>query len=518
MKMVRAIALAVLSSVVLIDHAHAGPIELFKAAALDPSQPDEVIAPYMYGQAGMFISDDAGKDYKLLCSSQISSSVANDQIRVVANGGSIYIGSFDGVYRGDKTGCNFSAVPELVKHFIGDVQVDPLDPKRMYVVTADPSPANNGIFMNDGSPGATFSAYGTQEPLFVNTLDVVKNGTARRYYETGVKNDPMTNAVRYFVRVSDDEGKTWVENEYPIGMYGPMDEYAEFAIMAIDPQNIDHVIARVSRSELADTVLYSPMQGKAGSWVMLAEVGVLDAVTFAPDGALYFGDDDQASPGLFVVDKPGDMPRSLSTKWKVGCLTYDAPHQRMLACNDFRFGTADLTSGAFSLLFDMRCAPSFVECPGAMPAHDVCATQLLAAYCGVSHYPIAPLCDGYDQGQDAAQYRADIGYSCVEGVAVSTPDSTDAGASAAGSGGTGVVGPASAGSGGSSVASSAAQGGAPAAGAAPAAAGASAPAPATKSGGCGVLFARSDAGRSGLACGALGLLALVLFQRRRRRA
>ena len=166
-------------------------------------------------------------------------------------------------------------------------------------------------------------------------------------------------------------------------------------MLAVDPNNPDHIVAAVTRDMDVDDLVYSPSQGKAGSWTLLGEVTTLQAAVFKPDGSLVYGDDDQTTPGLFVIDKIGNKPQQISKDWKVGCLQYDATHSRMYACKDWQFGTADLTTGAFSLMLDMRKADKFVECPGKPPAADTCKTQLLAAYCGISHYPEAPLCDGY---------------------------------------------------------------------------------------------------------------------------
>ena len=46
----------------------------------------------------------------------------------------------------------------------------------------------------------------------------------------------------------------------------------------------------------------------------------------------------------------------------------------------------------------MRCAEHWNECPNknAAALHTVCEAQLIAGYCGVTHYPLAPVCDGYD--------------------------------------------------------------------------------------------------------------------------
>ena len=496
----------------------AGPIELFNQAVADPTMPQQIIAPFMYGGGGMFISKDGGKSYGLLCSTAADVSLFNANPTVALSGGSLFMGVFGALWRATKEGCDFAKVPELAGNYVSAVARDPFDPMRTYVTTSNNPEMKgpNGIWMNDAAKGAAFTAIGSKDPILINTLHVVRVGEKRRFYETGVNVDSAD--AQYFVRVSNDEGATWAEHEYKLDQFGPKDKLAEFSIMAIDPQNPDRLIGRVKRSSMVDTVLYSPMQGQPGSWMQLAEVKAFEAVAFTPDGKLFFGDNDQASKALLVVEKPGDAPKMLSSNWKVGCLTYDSARQRLLGCYDFRLGTVDQSTGELSVELDMRCAEHFNDCPNKAPEQlkADCQGQLLQDFCNLSHYPLAPLCGGYDRGTDQESFFNELTFTCSAGKVINKPD----GGAQAGSGASAVAGasadagssttPPTAGSGGIRANATPAGQGALAGARAPAA---SAP---TKSGGCGGCVAAGGA-ESDLGSAFLCLAALAVLARRRAR-
>lgn len=520
MKMKRAWTSTWLACLALVFNAgrvHAGPIELFNEAVVDPALPQQIIAPFMYGGGGMFISKDGGKRYGLLCSTATDVSLLNANPSIALSGGSLFMGIFGALWRGSKDGCDFAKVPELDGDYVSAVARDPIDPMRTYVTTSNnPSMKGpNGILMNDAAKGMTFIAFGSKGDYLINTLHVAKNGEARRFYQTGVKigeKEPL-----YYVRVSDDDGATWTDHEYKLDQFGPKDALAEFAIMAVDPKNPDRLIGRVKRSSMVDTVLYSPMKGQPGSWVQVAEVKAFEAVAFTPDGRMFFGDNDQSSKALLVVEKPGDAPKMLTDTWKVGCLTYDSARERLLGCYDFRFGTVDQTTGALAVELDMRCAERFNECPNKSQEqlHEMCKGQLLQDFCNLSHYPLAPLCDGYDRGADQDSFLRELTFTCEAGKVINKPDTVEqipvgnggaagapapvagstAAAPAAGSGGRGAAG----------------QSSTPTSGAGGAAAPPSTP---PENGGCAV----AAGGDNGLSEAFLCLLALGSVRRRRGRA
>ena len=434
--------------------AHAGPVELFRNTQQNPTAPDQLVAAYIYGGGGLFVSNDGGKSFGLMCSGAQNPKLKFErEINefVMSGTGDIYIGLFNGLWRGQSNGCGFAEVPELSGNIIGAVAVDPIDPKRVYVgtsngYTADNMPRANNLWLNDGTSN-TFKPVGTENLIWFSTLHVVKQGTGRRIYATGVVSklvkdamDQLTSEVHYYVRVSEDEGKTWTDHEYDVNQFGPMHRTSDFRIVAIDPSNPDVVLGAVARDATTpDTFVYSTMQGKPGTWKQIGEVGELHAAAFGPDGKLYFGDDDQNSRSFYVVDKLGETPRKLSDTWKVGCLQWDPGKNRMLACKDWQFGTVDLATGQFSSILDMRCAESFVQCPDQATVKKACEAQLLQDYCLVSHYPVAPLCEGYDQGADAPSFIAAQEYTCKGGQVVPKPDNAAEGGAPAAAG-TGAAG------------------------------------------------------------------------------
>jgi hypothetical protein len=414
----------------------AGPVELLNGVSIDPADPAHMIVPYSFGGNGMFVSKDGGKTLSWLCSAGIAPNAVNRNGRAFIGGDSaIYLGLFDGLVKGTPDGCGFAPVPELDKKYIADLASDPIDTKRMYIITTN-AMAENFVWMNDGS--GTFAPIGTGVTQFLDTLDVVKVGDKRRFYVTGVVTNVMTNEVKYSVRVSEDDATTWTDDVYDVTQFGPMDKFAEFGIVAINPQNPDHVVGRVWRKMAVDALVYSTEKGKAGSWKLIAEPNEVDSVTFSPEGVLYFGDSDQKSKGVWVVEKEGDAPKLLNDTWKPSCLSWDEANKRLLGCGNFYlFGEVDTTSGELKPLLDLRCTEHMVDCPGQEAIATVCEPQAQADFCHLSHWVIAPVCDQYDRGPELATFAASQTFMCVDGFGVSKDP---AAGGAAGSGAAGAAG------------------------------------------------------------------------------
>jgi hypothetical protein len=430
------VLLGALVTSALASTAMAGPVEQLEAVSIDPMDASHLVVPHRYGGGGMLVSRDGGETFGWLCSAGVAPSAVNRNGRTFVGGdGAIYVGLFDGLLKGGADGCGFAPVPELDKKYVSDFSTDPIDPKRTYLVTTN-AMADNYIYLDDGS--GKFVQLGTPVANFIDTLDVVKNGEGRRFYETGVKTDVATNNVQYGVRVSDDEGMTWTDEPFDIAPFQPMDKYAEFSIVAIHPSNPDLVVGRIWRKQAVDTLLYSMEKGKAGTWQVVAEPNEAEAVTFTETGALYFGDSDQKTKGVFVVEKLGDAPKLLTDSWRPLCLGYDQANKRLLGCGNFYlFGTVDMQSGELTPLLDLRCMERFVECPGQQATSAVCEPQAQADFCHLSHWVLAPMCNVYDRGPELATYQASQTFMCVDGFGVPKAESAAPAANAAGSGAAG---------------------------------------------------------------------------------
>jgi hypothetical protein len=408
----------------LSRQAHAGQPELFDGVQQASSDPSSVLIKYQWGGGGFLVSHDGAKEFGLVCSSSVSSELRSNTLLVHRTGADrVFVGSFSGLWRGDGNGCGFVAVDALKDAFVTAIAGDPDDPMRTYVTTAKgDAAARNGVFANDGTSD-TWTALGSLDPAWIQTLHVVTTSSGKRFWETKVfpsPPDPQSmlsdNVVHYVTRYSDDEAATWTEHELsPVTQFGMEDPRASFRLIAVDPKNPDGIYGVVIRNSLPSDLLFSASRGEPGTWSKLAEVTEFGGIAITPDGKLYFSDQGQMTKQVAVIDGPNSSPRKLTEQYIVGCLHWDDSQKRMLACRQFQFGTIDLESGAFSVLYDMRCGERFSHCPGIESA---CAAQLSSAWCSTGHYPSAPLCAGYDiagRGEFNEKY---VEFDCVDGFAV----------------------------------------------------------------------------------------------------
>lgn len=404
--------------------AHATPIENFQQVSARGAAAWAAI--YGFGGGGLFVSH-AGSEPGLLCSSAIAPSLQGQKLRVRETGaGEIWVAGSEGLWRGAADGCGFEAASELDGHFVSALAGDPFEPRRSYLATADGADSENGIYRADDR-GAPFVKQGAFAQRFIVSLHVVARGDRqRRFYEAAVASDDMGS--HHYTRVSDDEGATWTEHEIATDAFEPKVSYADFTLLAAHPSDPDHLVAVITRGSGLDTLIESTAQGRSGSWTVVAQLGKLGGATFAATGALYFGDEAAASPGLFVAERAGTEPRRLSDTWTVDCLQFDAAQEQLYACHQNLFGRVDLASGELTPQVDMRCAQHWVACPNEPPVSETCAAQLYPEnYCNSSHYPAAPLCRVYDRGDEAetaAMVASRLGYRCEQGLGVTVPKST----------------------------------------------------------------------------------------------
>ena len=513
-------------SFLIVGRVHAGPIELFDGAQIKPGDPSSVLIQYQWAGSGFLLSHDGAKKFSLVCTSSVSTELRSEKILVYqSGGGSIYVGGFAGMWRGDQNGCGFTKIDAMNGRFVASITGDPDDLKRVYATSANGAAGSmNGVFTNDGASDE-WTALGAQDTTWIQTLHVVKKGDAKRFWQTQVFPDPpdpqtmmLSNVVHYVVRYSDDGAKTWTGNELkPITQFGPEDPSASFRLIAVDPKNPDAIYGIVIRNSMPDDLLYSPMRGEPGSWSKVAEVTDLGGIAFTPDGKLYFSDKDQMTKQVSVIDTPKAAPRMITDQYVIGCLRWDDAEKRMLACKQWQFGTLDLEKGTFNTIYDMRCAESFASCPGL---ESICEAQLRPSWCNTDHYPSAPLCANY-MVPDAFEFVEEyLDFECVDGLTV--PRAMGAGGTSGSAAAGGSSGAADAGTtGGSSAGGATATAGAlTGAGASAGKAGstATAPTPPPKKSGCSIAAVgapNSGASGSWLGWSFVGLASLVHIKRRR---
>lgn len=409
-----------------LETAHAGPVEQLNGISIDRTNAKNLIVPFAFGGNGLFVSQDGGTTLEWLCAAAVTRSAnSSNSIAFSVNNGRIHVGLFEGLMRGDADGCKFQWVPELDKNYIRAIASDPIDAKRTYVVTSNAT-ADNGLHLDDG--GGTFAPYGKALPGFIESLIVAKRGEGRRFYLTAAINDAMTNQVKYSVRVSDDEGMTWTDEVVDLQAIDPgVTESTEISVIAVDPDNPDHVFGNLWRRRGADTLIMSTQKGQAGSWKIIAKPTEFGGIAFTPDGKLYFGDSDSNTRGLYVIEAAGAEPKPLNSCLRISCLGYDEANQRLLGCgNNFLFGTIDRANGKLKPLLDLRCAEHALACADKPEIQQLCQPPGVE-YCKLDHWLLAPLCTVYDRGTEFCTYARAQEYHCVDGFAAANDPADAAG-------------------------------------------------------------------------------------------
>lgn len=395
------------------NRASAGPVEALNGIFVDPKDPKSLALRYFNGGGGLLLSSDQGKSFRFLCNTGANPQISRDTSAMMLRAdGSLLLGVFDGLWSGDKNACGFARVKSFEGKWVNDFALDPIDPTVTYAITSSGA-QNNGIYKNDGK-SAAWSAFGSQDMILIGRLHVVALPSGkRRFYQSAVRGTydtidmttgQMVQNPKYIIRVSNDDGKTWTEHAF-----GPTD--GTLRLVAVDPDNPDQLVASVVRGDNSapddaepDDLVWSATQGSAGSFKLIGQVTIYGGVAFLPDGRMFYGDISQNSKALYEVAKLGDKPKQLRQDFKAGCLTYDAQSSRLYACSDRLFGTIDPKAGTFSKLYDMSKADAFAQCKGQPPAADRCQEQLLAAYCGITHFPSAAICAGYHLSADAGSF------------------------------------------------------------------------------------------------------------------
>jgi hypothetical protein len=428
----------------------AGPIELFASVETASENPDRVVARWINGDGGIFVSNDKAMTFGIACFTAASPDLMGRSVQAfkTAPDGSQCVGTVSQTFCSNASGCGWKEATELNGKWISDFAEDPMDKQRLYLATGT-AEGDNGVWVRE-EPIAQMKQLGTQMKAWFSRLFVVPLPEGkRRFYASSQETVtiPSTDGgmpqqgPKYFIRYSDDDGMTWTS--YP---YGDIAERTNLRLVGVDPTNPDRILILLVRTAegLTDDLLFSDKRGEPGSFTKIGSVTAFSNATFMPDGTLWYGDNDQMTPGLYKVAKLGDAPEMVSSAYKVGCVTYDAPSDRLYICADWRLGTADRTTGEFTTLFDIRKAESFLNCEGEAPLSERCGPALKSPnFCDITHYPDSPVCVKYfgTHGPDGGSAGASGGSAGASagagGMSVAAGEGGAAGAAGTGKAGEG---------------------------------------------------------------------------------
>lgn len=418
--------------------ARAGPLEELDQLAVAGGALERMAMRYVYGGDGLVVSDDHGVHWRALCADGIRAGGTMPPPvklgRIAIDGdGTLYLSTFAGLLHDDGRGCNWQSEPLFANRWVTDVVAHPTDPDVLFALTSDASPdAKNGVFRRDAD--GTWHALGTQDALLLGRLHVVERGAGKlRMVQRGVRGMYGTAPnfrPNFVVRVSDDMGKTWTEHEF-----GETEGTPD--VEAVDPTDPDRIVAslRFDRPEFGgekeqDQVLVSEDAGR--TFAEYLRVTAFGGIDFAPDGRVWIGDrgdtfGTQAPSGLFFAASLAQKPTKLTGTLQLRCVDHRSDSDDLFVCQPYEAGQLGANGKGYARAFSFRTVPEFVACEGVDFA-SVCSMAFLGAWCGVSHFPEAPLCCVYPNRQGVSTAEpGDAGSGTVVVDCSADAGETDAG-------------------------------------------------------------------------------------------
>lgn len=382
------------------SEAAAAPLEQFAAVAVHPDVPDTLVLSYDNGGQGLLVSQDGGSSFQLVCSAAVTESFGRASPIQVTGSGNILVGTFVGMAVGQSGSCAFKIDPmaEMGRAQAAAFAPHPSDSSITFVVTANPTTgARTGLVQltSDGSVtplGSNDTGESGRAEFFANQLRVVERPDAPLlFFESGGLAVDEEGNYEPVVRRSEDMGNRWTTTQ----VFGAERSIVE--LVAVDTGAPERWLVVVHRDKQADEIMLTEDAGE--TYTLYLQVHSLGGAAFDSDRRLWLGDrggeNDIRNPGgLWRAERLGAPPVALS-KTSIFCLAHDAPRDRMVACQRASYGEVDKATGAFTEELHFATVRDFAACEGSDLA-AVCEPQLCENWCGVSHYPYAPLCDAYD--------------------------------------------------------------------------------------------------------------------------
>ncbi|MDD9937945.1 MAG: hypothetical protein OXT09_30320 [Myxococcales bacterium] len=421
-----AVIAALLVTFLVADAAEAGPVEELTQLAVHPGDPDVFALRYLYGGEGIFITRDGGNSFSLLCNSAIDPALTRAGPLGFGSDGTLFMGIFQGLWQDDGKTCGWNKDPQFEGQWVSDVYNDPLDPEAIYIVTSSGNEgSDNGLYRREGD--GAFAQVGGLEFVLISRIRVADLGDGnRRIYQSildgtipgseEIGGEPV-QVPNYLVRYSEDDAATWTS--FAFG-----EAQGTLRLQDVDPTNPDRLVATLDDGDNGTKVIVSSDRGETWSdYLDLVEFG---GMTIAPDGRVWIGDagstsDPDGPQGIYTAENFGETPTQLTGDFPVRCLHYvDA--DTLFACQRFTAGQVSTADGRMTETFKFTEVGQFVACDG-VDMLAACETQLVSAYCGVTHFPLAPVCEPYGVDLSVLQEGGGCAFDFDAGVGTGTlPD------------------------------------------------------------------------------------------------
>ncbi len=378
-------ALALLFAWSFSNSAAAGPLETLRAIAFHPSDPATYAAVFNEAGGGLLITRDGGQSFRLACMSYVTGKSTIDGLlpnALYTSSGHLVVATFRGLFRDDGTGCSFARAQELGDAYVTGLTADPHQPDVLYAMTS--SGGQQNAIYRSADQGATWSPFGALEDAFFRRLDIVTmpDGHRRFYVSLARIEDTTSYAVTAALRISDDEGASYVEHVFP--------HDSDMTLAGVDALLPERVYALAPEPDHSGTkVLLNDAAGAPEGWRELGTVQSPGNFELLPGGGFFLVD--VGARQLFRLNDSQDG-LVLADAADITCFEQSPLTGERFSCATWSMFEAD-ASGARTdrVIYDMNWLDAVVSC-GDQDVVASCVPQFDYGWCGVTHYPEAPLC------------------------------------------------------------------------------------------------------------------------------
>ncbi len=251
-------------------------------------QPNEVVLATTFG---LLVSQDRGASFQFACEAAYDPNGTSGNLYQVADDGTIFADTGDGLFRSSDGACNWSA--SLPNVDVVDAAFDPTQPGFALALT---SPSfDQGAIVATADDGQTFGPPLWQGNAALTGVEFSRSQPGR-VYVTGSASCPGVNGGPAFLLRSDDRGQSWTS--FDLSSLG----VASIRIAAVDPTDAQTVYFRVIPVLGASDWLFWTHDGGKTVVPALALPGRMSAFLRASDGTLYVAT--RTPPDLWRLD-PG---------------------------------------------------------------------------------------------------------------------------------------------------------------------------------------------------------------------
>lgn len=338
-------------------------------------RPGDTQSIYIRATFGLLISHDDGCTFRWVCEQAIGYGGEFDPKYAIANDGTIFATTFEGVRVTRDNGCTWMTAPPTEGVWVDAIDIGP--DGDVWIATAETAAASD-VYRSTNN-GVSFERRGMHSPnIWWKSVKVAPSDPQRVYvsgYQVagpamadGGMQTPMAHLLR-----SDNGGDSWAPSALANVQYGST---PVLLVAAVDPANADHIlVTSVSANPPAGARLYRSTDAGATLTEVLVTTDAIRDVVFHGDRVFVA----TLAGGTFVSADNAASFQPLGGAPQLGCLGRRG--DQLIGCGanwdpDFKAVARSIDDGAsWDKVWRFVELAGPLDCPAGTPTTNECAEQ-----------------------------------------------------------------------------------------------------------------------------------------------